>query len=128
MARESCTLQAAGAMGRCARSAVKDASCACTVLDQYDWPPRHFIAMHSRSTVQLEIRSADTGEVLFRDQLPKPVADISVVDLRGAGTKQVLVCLTDGEGRGYVTMDISGASKPMQHQRELKAQEQAWVR
>lgn len=74
--------------------------------------------------MQLEIRSADTGEVLYRDQLPKPVADITVIDVRNDGSKQVLVCLTDGEVRGYVMMDVSGASKPMQAQRDLKAQEQ----
>ena len=79
------------------------------------------------ANVQLEVRSAETGEVLFRDQLPKPVVDISVADFRNDGTKQVLVCLANGELRGYITVDVAGLSKPVQEEHDLKLQEQVRV-
>jgi hypothetical protein len=74
--------------------------------------------------VQLEVRSSEGGEVLFRDQLPKAVVHVAAADFRNNGTNQILVCLASGELRGYVVLDAQSLSKPMQDQSDIKILEQ----
>jgi hypothetical protein len=77
--------------------------------------------------VQLEVRSSEAGEVLFREQLPKAVVHVAVADFRNNGTDQILVCLANGELRGYIVLDHQSLSRPMQDQHDIKVLEQVWT-
>jgi Ciliary BBSome complex subunit 2, C-terminal len=68
--------------------------------------------------MQLEVRAASGGEVLFRDQLQKAIVDVSVADLRNDGTVQVLATLENGEIRGYVTVSMNSLSKAKQDEHD----------
>ena len=74
---------------------------------------------------QLEVRAAATGEVLFRDQLPKAVAHIAVADLRSDSTRQILVCLVTGELRGYVALEAVAMSAPARSAHDMHVLQQA---
>ena len=47
----------------------------------------------------MEVRRADTGEVVYRDHLTGPVAAILRADYRNDGLEQVVVCGVEGEVR-----------------------------
>jgi hypothetical protein len=93
--------------------------------------------------MQLEVRATDSGEVLMRDQLPAAVVHVAVADLRGSGPacasggaaedarggrggakqqqqQQLVVCLANGEVRGYVTADLGSASAAMREEHDAK--------
>ena len=46
---------------------------------------------------QVEVRRADSGEVVYRDHLSCPVAAIMRADYRNDGMEQVVVCGVEGE-------------------------------
>lgn len=90
-------------------------SCTCCVRS---------VAAYAR--VQLEVRGAASGEVLFRDQLHTAVVDVAVADVRGdGGTAQVLAVLASGDVRGYVTVAMSSLSRAMQDERDCELLQQA---
>jgi Ciliary BBSome complex subunit 2, C-terminal len=68
--------------------------------------------------MQLEVRAASGGEVLFRDQLQTAIVDVSVADFRNDGTNQVLVTLANGELCGYITVAMNSLSKAMQDEHD----------
>jgi hypothetical protein len=72
--------------------------------------------------LQMEVRSAASGEVLFRRQLEHSVVAVASADLRGAGHCQVLVCLANGEVRGYSSEEPPCAT--VAAQKETEALEQ----
>lgn len=51
---------------------------------------------------KFEVRSDQTGEVIFKDQLSGPVSQILQADYRSDGRTEVIVCSADGEVRGYL--------------------------
>jgi hypothetical protein len=107
------------------------------------------------SVMQLEVRATDSGEVLMRDQLPAAVVHVAVADLRSSGSaradgggaddahggggaakqeqqqqQQLVVCLANGEVRGYVTADLGNASAATREEHDAKHLDQvrsAWA-
>ncbi|KAG2486168.1 hypothetical protein HYH03_015132 [Edaphochlamys debaryana] len=61
------------------------------------------------SNGRMEVRRADTGEVVYRDHLSCPVAAILRADYRNDGLEQVVVCGVEGEVRGYLPLDLEAA-------------------
>ncbi|PNW81715.1 hypothetical protein CHLRE_06g257250v5 [Chlamydomonas reinhardtii] len=61
------------------------------------------------SNGRMEVRRADTGEVVYRDHLTGPVAAILRADYRNDGLEQVVVCGVEGEVRGYLPVDLDVA-------------------
>nr|BCL66089.1 Bardet-Biedl syndrome 2 protein [Volvox africanus] len=61
------------------------------------------------SNGRMEVRRADTGEVVYRDHLSCPVAAILRADYRNDGMEQVVVCGVEGEVRGYLPLDLDVA-------------------
>ncbi|KXZ53986.1 hypothetical protein GPECTOR_5g1 [Gonium pectorale] len=61
------------------------------------------------SNGRMEVRRADTGEVVYRDHLSCPVAAILRADYRNDGMEQVVVCGVEGEVRGYLPLDLEVA-------------------
>jgi hypothetical protein len=59
------------------------------------------------ATGRLEIRRAQTGELLFRDTLPAGVAGLAVADYRGDGRPVLLAVSGDGEVRAYAQVDAA---------------------
>lgn len=57
------------------------------------------------SNGRVEVRRADTGEVVYRDMLGCAVSAILNADYRGDGMQQVVVCGIEGEIRGYLPID-----------------------
>lgn len=49
------------------------------------------------TTLQVEVRRDDTGEVVYRDMMSCAVSSILKADYRGDGTPQVVVCGIEGE-------------------------------
>ncbi|GLC47294.1 Bardet-Biedl syndrome 2 protein [Pleodorina starrii] len=59
---------------------------------------------------RMEVRRADSGEVVYRDHLSCPVAAILRADYRNDKTMdQVVVCGVEGEVRGYLPLDLDVA-------------------
>nr|ADI46967.1 LOW QUALITY PROTEIN: BBS2m [Volvox carteri f. nagariensis] len=58
---------------------------------------------------RMEVRRADTGEVVYRDHLTCPIAAILRADYRNDGMEQVVVCGVEGEVRGYLPLDLDVA-------------------
>eukprot|EP01137_Pigoraptor_chileana_P006826 Opistho-2@51608 len=50
----------------------------------------------------VEVRSEQTGEIIFSDELPSPIAGVVRADYRRNGRREIIVCSVDGEIRGYV--------------------------
>ncbi|GFR49930.1 hypothetical protein Agub_g12034 [Astrephomene gubernaculifera] len=61
------------------------------------------------SNGRMEVRRADTGEVVYRDHLSCSVAAILRADYRNDGLEQVVVCGVEGEVRGYLPLDLDVA-------------------
>lgn len=99
--------------------------------------------------MQLEVRASDSGEVLMREQLPQPVVSVLTLSVPSAAlrhpdparegssssssgshtdasspTPHVLVCLADGEVRGYAHTDAANMSEAKQAEADVKRLEQ----
>ncbi|XP_003385146.1 PREDICTED: Bardet-Biedl syndrome 2 protein homolog [Amphimedon queenslandica] len=51
---------------------------------------------------KVDIRSLDTGQILYKDVFSSPVAGITKADYRQDGKDELICCSVDGELRGYV--------------------------
>lgn len=49
--------------------------------------------------VQIEVRKAESGQLIFKDSMSASVAAIVKGDYRGDGADQVVVCAVNGEVR-----------------------------
>lgn len=49
--------------------------------------------------MQIEVRKAESGQVIFKDSMSASVAAIVKGDYRGDGADQVVVCAVNGEVR-----------------------------
>jgi hypothetical protein len=76
--------------------------------------------------MQVEARSRASGEVIFREKLPHAVVHVSFQDFRKDGCKQVIVCLANGEVRGYSS--ITSLSAVLQVKKNVVAVEQVGFR
>jgi hypothetical protein len=47
--------------------------------------------------IQIEVRKADSGQLIFKDSMSASVAAIVKGDYRGDGADQVVVCAVNGE-------------------------------
>ncbi|MEW5314625.1 MAG: hypothetical protein WDW38_006104 [Sanguina aurantia] len=56
---------------------------------------------------RMEVRKADTGEVIYRDHLASGVSAILKADYRNDGAEEVVLCGAEGEVRGYLPLDSS---------------------
>lgn len=61
------------------------------------------------SNGRVEVRRADSGEVVYRDHLTCSVAAIMRADYRNDGMEQVVVCGVEGEVRGYLPVEHDAA-------------------
>ena len=68
----------------------------------------------------LTVRSEFNGEVIYRDTPSAPIAAAIDADLRLEGKSQMIVCATDGEVRGYVTVDSEGAAQMIDEGQDQK--------
>ncbi len=60
----------------------------------------HVWDKHSiNSLMQIEIRKAESGQLIFKDSMSASVAAIVKGDYRGDGAEQVVVCAVNGEVR-----------------------------
>ncbi|KAL3143199.1 Bardet-Biedl syndrome 2 protein [Trebouxia sp. C0009 RCD-2024] len=64
------------------------------------------------SNGKIEVRKAESGQVIFKDSMSASVAAIVKGDYRGDGADQVVVCAVNGEVRGYLPLDPSVAPTP----------------
>lgn len=64
--------------------------------------------------LQIEVRKAESGQVIFKDSMSASVAAIVKGDYRGDGADQVVVCAVNGEVRhkGGSETDSSSCSCP----------------
>lgn len=49
--------------------------------------------------LQIEVRKAESGQVIFKDSMSSSVAALVKGDYRGDGADQVVVCAVNGEVR-----------------------------
>ncbi len=52
---------------------------------------------HLVCDIQIEVRKADSGQLIFKDSMSASVAAIVKGDYRGDGADQVVVCAVNGE-------------------------------
>jgi len=57
------------------------------------------------SNGRMEVRRAESGEVVYRDHLTSSISSIVRADYRNDGNQQVIVCSIEGEVRGYMPVD-----------------------
>lgn len=49
--------------------------------------------------MQIEVRKADSGQIIFKDNVTASIAALVKGDYTGGGTDQVIVCATSREAR-----------------------------
>lgn len=49
--------------------------------------------------MQIEVRKADSGQIVFKDSMTASIAALVKGDYKGGGTEQIIVCATSGEVR-----------------------------
>ncbi|KAL0033983.1 hypothetical protein WJX79_001201 [Trebouxia sp. C0005] len=64
------------------------------------------------SNGRIEVRKADSGQLIFKDSMSASIAAIVKGDYRGDGADQVVVCAVNGEVRGYLPLDPNVAPTP----------------
>ncbi|XP_067209756.1 Bardet-Biedl syndrome 2 protein homolog [Linepithema humile] len=77
------------------------------------------------SSGKIDARTYNTGEVMFKIQLPSGVAGIVEADYRRTGKPDLVVVSTNGEVRGYSAGSAMQAPEPGEIVRELLAKKQA---
>ncbi|XP_076681212.1 BBSome complex member BBS2 [Andrena cerasifolii] len=73
---------------------------------------------------KVDARSANTGEVIFKIQLPAGVAGIVEADYRRIGKLDLVLVSTSGEVRGYASGSTMDTPEPGEAMRELLAKKQ----
>ena len=73
---------------------------ACSILLN-DVPDKVKLGLHAIEhlvcDIQIEVRKADSGQLIFKDSMSASVAAIVKGDYRGDGADQVVVCAVNGE-------------------------------
>ncbi|KAL6265602.1 hypothetical protein P5V15_002396 [Pogonomyrmex californicus] len=77
------------------------------------------------SNGKVDARTHNTGEVMFKIQLPSSVAGLVEADYRRMGKPDLVVVSTNGEVRGYSAGSAMQAPEPGEMIRELLAKKQA---
>ena len=47
--------------------------------------------------LQIEVRKADTGQIIFKDNMTASIAAMVIGDYKGGGADQIIVCALNGE-------------------------------
>ena len=47
--------------------------------------------------MQVEVRKADSGQIIFKDNMTASIAALVKGDYKGGGTDQIIICATSGE-------------------------------
>ena len=63
--------------------------------------------------MQIEVRKAGSGQLIFKDSMSASVAAIVKGDYRGDGADQVVVCAVNGEVRHNHAPAVSCFSRPL---------------
>uniref|UniRef100_A0A7S3GBK3 Bardet-Biedl syndrome 2 protein homolog n=1 Tax=Palpitomonas bilix TaxID=652834 RepID=A0A7S3GBK3_9EUKA len=87
------------------------------------------------SSGRFEVRSDRSGEVIYKQKFPEPLAHLVAADYRMDGRTEVMACAIDGEVRGYLpadgelivmneedTMENDAMKDLLQRKRELQAE------
>uniref|UniRef100_A0A7S2S5V3 Bardet-Biedl syndrome 2 protein homolog n=1 Tax=Rhizochromulina marina TaxID=1034831 RepID=A0A7S2S5V3_9STRA len=68
----------------------------------------------------INVRMADTGEVVFKDKLKAPIAKVLQADYQMDGTQQLLVCSEAGEVRGFLPVSTETGQTLLDEKHDAK--------